>query len=148
MFFNLQCDQIGRFLEFLGNKFYYKVAQMLVDFLGICEKHCFFSQTGQATFWATFGKTWATFYFNIWSHCFQRPLPFHLHCFKCHKNLSNFLATISPWYKMRTNNRASWSGSGCGAVGRAITSTTRYLQFESSHWQNLYVLLTALKIGK
>ena len=48
--FNLQCDQIGRFLEFLGNKFYYKVAQMLVDFLGICEKHCFFSQTGQATF--------------------------------------------------------------------------------------------------
>ena len=26
------------------------------------------SQTGVATFWATFGKTWATFYSNIWSH--------------------------------------------------------------------------------
>ena len=37
-------------------------------FLGSCENHCFLSQTGEATFWATFVKTWTTFYFNIWSH--------------------------------------------------------------------------------
>ena len=41
---------------------------MFVDFLGKCENYRFLSQTGEATFWATFGKTWATFYFNIWSH--------------------------------------------------------------------------------
>ena len=29
-------------------------------------------QTAAATFWATFGNIWATFYFNIWSH-FDRP---------------------------------------------------------------------------
>ena len=42
---------------------------MFGDFLGSCENHHFLSQTGEATFWATFGKTWATLYFNIWSHC-------------------------------------------------------------------------------
>ena len=29
-------------------------------------------------------------------------------------------------------------GSGCGSVGRAVASNTRGMQFESSHWQNLY----------
>ena len=39
-----------------------------MTFLGSCENQPFYSQTGVATFWVTFGKTWATFYFNIWSH--------------------------------------------------------------------------------
>ena len=64
-----QCDHIELFLEFLGNKFYYKADQMFDDFLDSCENNRFLSQTGDSTFWATFGKTWATFYFNIWSHC-------------------------------------------------------------------------------
>ena len=42
---------------------------MMSDFLGRCENLCFISQTGEATFWAPFATTWATFYFNIWSHC-------------------------------------------------------------------------------
>ena len=29
---------------------------MFGDFLGSCENHHFLSQTGEATFWATFGK--------------------------------------------------------------------------------------------
>ena len=64
-----QCDLIGRFLEFLGNTFITKLAQMFGDFWGTCENHCIISQTGDATFWATFGKTWATFYYKIWSDC-------------------------------------------------------------------------------
>ena len=35
-------------------------------------------------------------------------------------------------------------GSGCGAVGRAVPSYTRDLQFETSHWQ-FYLLSTVLK---
>ena len=34
------------------------------------------------------------------------------------------------WYK-----RIIWAGSGCGSVGRAVTSDTRGPQFESSHRQ-------------
>ena len=41
---------------------------MFGDFLASCENHCFLRQTDLATFWATFGKTWATFNFNILSH--------------------------------------------------------------------------------
>ena len=29
------------------------------------------NKTCEITFWATFGKVWATFYFTIWSHCAQ-----------------------------------------------------------------------------
>ena len=29
-------------------------------------------------------------------------------------------------------------GRGCGSLGRAVTSNTRGLQFETGHWQNLY----------
>ena len=32
-------------------------------------------------------------------------------------------------------------GSGCGSVGRAVASTTRALQFKSSHCQKLFQLL-------
>ena len=38
---------------------------MFGDFLGSCENYCFSRQTGEATF----GKNWATSYFNIGSHC-------------------------------------------------------------------------------
>ena len=56
------------FWNFLAKKFITKVAQMFGDLLGSCENHRFLSRTGEVTFWATFGKTWATFYSIIWSH--------------------------------------------------------------------------------
>ena len=31
-------------------------------------------------------------------------------------------------------------GSGCGSVGRVVASDIRGPRFESSHWQNLYIL--------
>ena len=34
----------------------------------------FLSKNYYGSFWATFGKTWATFYFNFWSHWFQVSL--------------------------------------------------------------------------
>ena len=56
------------FGNFWATNFITKVAQRFGDFLGSCDDNCYLNQTGQATFWATFGKTWAIFYFNIWSH--------------------------------------------------------------------------------
>ena len=44
-----QCDQIGQFLGYSG-------------------KHHSLVKTTVAPFGANFGKSWATFYFNIWSH--------------------------------------------------------------------------------
>ena len=42
---------------------------MLGDHLGYFEKHQFLSKTCEDTFLATFGKNWAAFNSNIWSHC-------------------------------------------------------------------------------
>ena len=53
--------RLGNFWNFLETNVITKETQMFVDFLGSFEKHCFSSETGEATFWATFGKTWATF---------------------------------------------------------------------------------------
>ena len=36
---------------------------------GSFRKHLFLLKTYVAIFLATFGKNWATFYSNIWSHC-------------------------------------------------------------------------------
>ena len=66
--------RLGDFCNFLVTIFITKVAQMFGDFMGSCENHRFLSQTGEATFWVTFAKTWATFYFNIWSHCTQSSM--------------------------------------------------------------------------
>ena len=63
-----QCDQIGRFFKDLGDKFITKVAQMIVDFLGNFKNPHSCVKTAAATFWATFGNVWATFYSKIWSH--------------------------------------------------------------------------------
>ena len=41
---------------------------MVGNFLGYFEKPHFYVKTALATFKATFGKNWATFYSNIWSH--------------------------------------------------------------------------------
>ena len=48
----------------MATYFIKKVAQMFGGSLGSHEMHCFLSQTGSATCWVTFGKTWATFYFQ------------------------------------------------------------------------------------
>ena len=53
--------------------FFTKVPQMFGDFLG----SRFLSRTCETTFGATFEKIWATFYFDIWSHC-SRPIAFSL----------------------------------------------------------------------
>ena len=63
-----QCDQIGGLGNLLATNFITKVAQIISNFLDHLENHCFLSQTVVATFRATFEQTWATFYFNIWSH--------------------------------------------------------------------------------
>ena len=49
-------------------------AKMFGYFLSSCENHRFLSQSGEDTFWATLGKTWASFHFSIWSHWCSSPL--------------------------------------------------------------------------
>ena len=60
--------RLGDFLNFLVTNFITKVAQMFGIFLGSCENHCFLSKTGEATFGATFGKTWASFISTLSGH--------------------------------------------------------------------------------
>ena len=53
--------RLSDFWNFLVAPFIAQVTQMFGDFLGSFENHCFLSQTGEATFWATIWKNWATF---------------------------------------------------------------------------------------
>ena len=64
----ISVTRLGDFWNFLVTNYVTKVTRLFSDFMGSLKKHCFLSQTGEATFWTTFVKTWATFYFNIWSH--------------------------------------------------------------------------------
>ena len=65
----VQCDQIGWFLKVLGNWISSKRSPNVLQLFGYFEKPHFFVKTALATFWATFGKNWATFFSNIWSRC-------------------------------------------------------------------------------
>ena len=64
-----QCDQIGRFLEFLGNQINKKSSPSVWWlYWHLWKRLLFKSHWCAATFWATFWKPWATFYSIIWSH--------------------------------------------------------------------------------
>ena len=60
--------RLGDFLNFWVKYFVSKVAQMYSDFSAILKNIPFQIKTALATFWAIFGKIWATFNFSIWSH--------------------------------------------------------------------------------
>ena len=66
--------RLGDFLNFLVAYFITQVTQMFGDFWGSFENHCFLSQTGESTFWAIFGKTWATLISNIRPHTGTRQI--------------------------------------------------------------------------
>ena len=63
----LQCDQIGRFLKALGDKFFSKTNPnvgifpfwVYLQIYQLSKNYC-------GDFWGTFGIIWATF--AIWSH--------------------------------------------------------------------------------
>ena len=60
--------RLGDILKFRMKYFVSKVAQMYSDFWAILKNIPFQIKTALATFWAIFGKNWATFNFSIWSH--------------------------------------------------------------------------------
>ena len=81
---SLQCDQIGRFLKVLGNKFSFKSSpKVFCDFWALLKNITFLVKSSMVNFWATFGTSWATFYFSIWSHCLSlsRSNFFYLYFF-------------------------------------------------------------------
>ena len=41
----------------------------MMTFWAKVKKHNSLVKASTVTVWATFGKSWATFYFNIWSRC-------------------------------------------------------------------------------
>ena len=64
-----RCEQIGRFLQVLGNKLSHKSSSnILVTFWTIPKNVTLLCKKCVATFWANFGGNWATFYSIIWSH--------------------------------------------------------------------------------
>ena len=57
--------RLGYFLKFLVTKFQAKVAKIIGYFLEFFEKSHSYVKTAFATFKASFGYIWATFYSNI-----------------------------------------------------------------------------------
>ena len=65
---------LGYFWKVLVTIFLTKVAQIFGDFWAILKNITFKVKTNVATFWATFGKIWATFY--KLSACHMWPILF------------------------------------------------------------------------
>ena len=63
-----QCDPIGRFLKIICVNVSVKISPKIWLRVRLFENITFQVTTAVATFWATFGKLWSTFDFNIWSH--------------------------------------------------------------------------------
>ena len=82
----LQCDQIGRFLKVMGDKFSYKRNVNMLLILDLLKENITFKYR------LLLGNVWicATFNFNIWSHCLQA-------------SLQHFLAVVSDSKRSLTN---------------------------------------------
>ena len=93
-----QCDQIGRFFKDFGNKISCKRSPKCCCLFGLFLKKTYsYVNTALATFWATFGKIWATFYSNIWSLWLnQQGFVFHQFCFRRRRRL---LRIREIWHK-------------------------------------------------
>ena len=50
------------------------------DLVTLHPTHPTYTHPLLATFLATFGKNWATFYFMLWSHCITSTLPTPIPC--------------------------------------------------------------------
>ena len=72
-FFSFIVTRLGYFWKFLATQLLTKVAQIFYFSLGYFVKHHCFVSTTLATFWASFGKYWATFCFYIWSRWLTEP---------------------------------------------------------------------------
>ena len=51
---------------------------------------------------------------------------------------SCIIKTSSTRRRLNRLNEQTFTGGGCGSVGRAVASNTRGPRFEYSHWQNLH----------
>ena len=104
-----QCDKVGRFLKNLGEIFSVKSSQNELLLFGLKWKHHSLAKTAVVPFWATFVKTWATFYFNIWSH-WTTYLPTYLPT----SSFSIFLLFYSSCSVVRARQKIlswdSWNG--------------------------------------
>ena len=65
---NIQCDQIGLFLNALVTSFLTNVAQIACNFLGCFQKCNSYSKKYSDFFQGNLEKNWATLYSYIWSH--------------------------------------------------------------------------------
>ena len=65
--FLISVTRLGDFWTFSATKFIAKEVKMIGNFLGYFKKPHYYAL---AAFRATFRKNWATFYSNIWLHCF------------------------------------------------------------------------------
>ena len=69
--------RLGDFWKVWWYFLFKKCPKLIMTFLGLSEKHNSLVKTTLAPFWPTFGKTWATFYSNIWSLWLKERISFH-----------------------------------------------------------------------
>ena len=64
----IQCDQIGRILQVLGNKLSHQSSPNILVPFGLFLIMSLLCKKCVATIWAILGRNWVTFYSIIWSH--------------------------------------------------------------------------------
>ena len=104
-------------------KFAYPLPRVHIDYRTKLEGfEATYLQTAAATFWATFGNIWATFYFNIWSHlllggvilnerpnqCDQKKSP------NVYKNCPRMIS-LEKWWIFDTFTKIAFE---CGRIGQ------------------------------
>ena len=89
--------RLGEFWKFWVI-FLTKVAQIIGNVLGYFVKPHSYVKTVVATFWATFGNIWATFYSNNWSHCSD-------------SSISTSFLLESHWKPIKSDDNTSWGSA-------------------------------------
>ena len=124
-----------------------KVAKIYVDFLG--KTSLLSKNLSVTTFFASNGKTWAPFYFHIWSHCTLMRTEKGEEKDIEREREREVLKERDRKKDRQTKIDRFALGRGRGSVGRAVPSDTRGLQFESSRRHIfIYFLSTVSKRRK
>ena len=130
-----QWDQKGLLTEGLGNKFAFKVAQKLGNYLGSFEIQYFLSNKWCAYFLGHFCQNLATFYGNIWPHC-------------CCMTFEWWKRGNSPdWREGGSCRRNRWWPSSSGS-GRSTSRPRARNIRRSGKWQKMTIYKGSFTLGR
>ena len=111
-----QCDQIGRFLKILGLKICYKSSPKDCQLFGLFCKTSLLCKNCLGYFLGILGNIRATFYSNIWSHCFPSISISNwswqsIICLSTFFSKNTFLGSSCPLGTLWTIFYSSWIGT-------------------------------------